>query len=86
MFLWGSGVITGVDFNPVNESVKKLVFYGRVKKKRGDESIISVVNYVLKPSHSFLTDCAEGFDSKLFTRSSRGSFKFGVSRRFSFRK
>lgn len=60
MFLWGSGVITGVDFNPVNESVKKLVFYGRVKKKGGDESIISVVNYVLKPSHSFLTDCAEG--------------------------
>lgn len=34
-----------MDFNPVNESVKKLVFYGRVKKKKkkGDESIISAV-------------------------------------------
>lgn len=31
-----------MDFNPVNESVKKLVFYGRVKKEEeGDESIIS---------------------------------------------
>lgn len=53
-----------MDFNPVNESVKKLVFYGRVKKKKkkGDESIISAVNYVLKPSHLFLTvfNCAEG--------------------------
>lgn len=45
VFLWGSGVITGsrVDFNPVNESVKKFVFCGRVKKEgeEGDESIIS---------------------------------------------
>lgn len=36
VFLWGSGVITGsrVDFNPVNESVKKLV-KRKGKKRRG---------------------------------------------------
>lgn len=57
VFLWGSGVITGsrVDFNPVNESVKKLVFCGRVKKEgeEGDESIISAEISVRKPLSHF---------------------------------
>lgn len=44
-----------MDFNPVNESVKKLVFCGRVKKEgeEGDESIISAEISVRKPLSHF---------------------------------
>lgn len=37
-----------VDFNPVNESVKKLVFYERVKKRRrGMNRLFLLAKYLL---------------------------------------
>lgn len=60
-----------MDFNPVNESVKKLVFCGRVKKEgeEGDESIISAEISVRKPIVPFPLSIARKvpcFSSNLF--------------------
>lgn len=90
VFLWGSGVITGsrMDFNPVNESVKKLVFCGRVKKEgeEGDESIISAEISVRKPlshfpfrsrgrCHVLARTCSERSSTETWDIFSRGSFR-----------
>lgn len=78
----------GVDFNPVNESVKKLVFCGRVKKEgeEGDESIISAEISVRKPlshfpfrsrgrCHVLARTCSERSSTETWDIFSRGSFR-----------